>query len=140
RPLGRDALDLEQARDGLRGLRALTEPVLHLRLVELDRRGLGLRVVATDDLEEPAVTRRARVGRDDAVDRVLLGAHPREPELDCHRPDRLAAMLRGRPAKPAGLLTAATSAAFALALALGLLRARVARLAGRARHPRHPAA
>src|SRR5204862_6601742 len=90
RPSGRDALDLEQARDRLGGLRALAEPVLHLRLVELDRRGLGLRVVTTDDLEEPAVARRARVGGDDAVDRVLLGAHPREPELDCHRRYRVA--------------------------------------------------
>ena len=48
-------------------------------------RGIGLRVVAADDLEELPVARRARVGRDDAVDRVLLGAHSREPELDCHR-------------------------------------------------------
>src|SRR3954469_20661600 len=67
-----DALRLEQLRDRGRRLRALAEPLLDLRLVELDQRGLGLGVVASDDLDELAVARRARVGRDDAVDRVLL--------------------------------------------------------------------
>src|SRR5581483_9818237 len=57
---------------------------LHLRLVEVDRGGVGLRVVAPDDLEEPPVARRARVRRDDAVDRVLLRANAGESQLDCH--------------------------------------------------------
>src|SRR6266566_4124610 len=56
-----DALDLDQLRDRFGGLCALAEPVLHLRVVEIDRRGVGLRVVAAHDLEELAVTRRARV-------------------------------------------------------------------------------
>src|SRR5581483_6771893 len=83
-PLLFDAGDFDQLRDRFRRLRALAEPVLHLRLVEVDRGGIGLRVVAPDDVEELPVTRRARVGRDDAVDRVLLRAHAGEPQLDCH--------------------------------------------------------
>src|SRR6266536_2372375 len=83
-PLPLDSADLDQARDRLGGLCALAEPVLDLPLVELDRRGVGLRVVATDDLEELAVPRGPRVGRDNAVDRVLLRAHAGEPQLDCH--------------------------------------------------------
>ena len=46
--------------------------------------GFVLRVVAADDLDELAVARRARVGGDDAVDRVLLRADPRQPQLHCH--------------------------------------------------------
>src|SRR5512133_3166614 len=77
-----DTLDLQQARDRLGRLRALREPVAHLLLVELDRRRLGLRVVATYDLEELAVARRARVRRDDPVDRVLLRPDTGQPQLD----------------------------------------------------------
>src|SRR5512133_1952382 len=68
----RDTLGLQQALDGGRGLRALREPVLDPVLVELDRRRVGLRVVAAHDLQELAVARRARVRRDDAVDGALL--------------------------------------------------------------------
>src|SRR5439155_14553326 len=77
-------LGLEQTRDRLRRLRALGEPVLHLLLVELDRGRIRLRVVPPDDLDELAVARRARVGCDDAVDRILLRPDPRQPQLDCH--------------------------------------------------------
>src|SRR5262245_62167832 len=59
-----DAGDLDQPRYGLGGLSALAEPVPDLRLVELDRRGLGLRVVAAHDLEEPSVARPTRIGGD----------------------------------------------------------------------------
>src|SRR5262249_22107106 len=52
-----DVLGFEQAPDRLRGLGALREPVLDLLLVELDRRRVGLRVIAPDDLDELAVTR-----------------------------------------------------------------------------------
>src|SRR5205085_7276012 len=55
-----DAGDLDQLRDRLGRLRALAEPVLDLRLVEVDRRRVGLRVVPAHDLEELAVARRAR--------------------------------------------------------------------------------
>src|SRR5438093_5039822 len=79
-----NVLRLEQALDRVGRLRALREPVLDLVLVELDRRRVGLRVVAADDLDELAVARRARVGGDDAVDRILLRADPRQPELHCH--------------------------------------------------------
>ena len=71
--------DLEQLLHGLGGLRALAEPVLDLLLVELDQRRIVLRVVAPDDLDELAVARRARVGHDDAVDRVLLRPDARQP-------------------------------------------------------------
>src|SRR5687767_3038273 len=63
-----NVLRLEQPRHRLGRLRALVEPRLHLLLVELDRRRVGLRVVATHDLEELAVPRRARVRGDDPVD------------------------------------------------------------------------
>ena len=56
----------------------------HLLLVELDERRLVLGVVAPDDLDELAVPRRMRVGGNDAIDRILLGADPRQPELHCH--------------------------------------------------------
>src|SRR4051812_104930 len=79
-----DAGDLDQLRHCLGGLRTLAEPVLDLRLVELDRRRVGLRVVTAHDLEEAAVARRPRIGGDDAVDRVLLRAHAGESELDSH--------------------------------------------------------
>src|SRR5438105_2394951 len=79
-----DALGLEQPGDGLGRQRALLEPAAHLRLVELDQRRLVLRVVAADDLDELAVTRRARVGGDDTVDGVLLRPDPRQSQLDCH--------------------------------------------------------
>ena len=68
RPLD-EVLRLEQLRDRVARLCALAEPVLHLRLVELDDRRVGLRVVAADDLDEPPVARRALVGDDDPVDR-----------------------------------------------------------------------
>src|SRR5205814_7456808 len=76
-----NVLDLEQSLDGLRGLRALGEPVLDPLLVELDRRRVGLRVVAPDYLDELAVARRARVGGDDAEHRVLLRPDPRHLSL-----------------------------------------------------------
>src|SRR5918999_1592785 len=79
-----NARSLEQPRDRRARLRTLGEPVLHLRLVEVDRRGVGLRVVAPDDLDEAPVPRRARVGDDDAVDRVLLRADARQPDPYSH--------------------------------------------------------
>src|ERR671934_3135799 len=75
-------LRFQQPRDRLARLRAFRQPVAHLLLVELDRRGVGLRVVAPDDLEELAVARRARVGGHDPVDGVLLRPYAGQPQLD----------------------------------------------------------
>ena len=57
---------------------------LRALLVELDRRGLGLRVVLADRLDRAPVARRAFVGDDDAPDRVLLRTHPSKSDSDCH--------------------------------------------------------
>src|SRR3712207_8523056 len=57
--------------------------------VELDRRRIRLRVVAPDDLDEAPVARRARVRDHDPVDRVLLRAHPGEPNLRDRKSTRL---------------------------------------------------
>src|SRR5207247_2241761 len=67
-----------------RRLRALAEPVLDLLFVELDRGRIRLRVVAPHDLDELAVARRARVGDDDAVDRILLRPDARQTHLHSH--------------------------------------------------------
>src|SRR5262245_31754303 len=53
-------------------------------LVELDRRGLRLRVVPADRLDRPAVARGAFVCDDDSPDRVLLRTHAPESDPDCH--------------------------------------------------------
>src|SRR5947199_8564305 len=67
-----NVLRLEQALDRVGRLCALREPGLDLVLVELDRRRVGLWVVAADDLDELDVARCASVCREDAVDRILL--------------------------------------------------------------------
>src|SRR3954466_7497445 len=76
---GRDALGLEQLGDRRRRLGAALEPVVDTLLVDHDRRRVGLRVVATDRLDEAAVTRGAPVRDDDAPHRVLLTADAGEP-------------------------------------------------------------
>src|SRR3954452_21390691 len=78
-----DSLSLEELRHRLGRQRPLGQPAAHLLLVEVDERRIRLRVVAADDLDELAVARRARIGGDDAVDRVLLRADPRQPEIHC---------------------------------------------------------
>src|SRR6476620_4217484 len=75
----RDVLRLEQLLDCFRGQCPLAEPVLHLLLVELDQRGIVLRVVTPHDLDELAVPRRAGVGHDDAIHRILLRSDARQP-------------------------------------------------------------
>ena len=75
---------LHEALHRVARLRALRDPVVDLGLVEIDRGGVGLRVVAPDDLDEPAVARRAAVGDDDPVDRILLRAHPGQPDACSH--------------------------------------------------------
>src|SRR6476646_8456984 len=80
-----DALGPQQGRDRLRRLVTVLEPVARALLVDVDRRGLGLRVVLADRLDRPTVTRGAFVGDDDAPDRVLLRTHPSKSDSDCHR-------------------------------------------------------
>src|SRR5512143_320812 len=79
-----DAGGLDEPRDRIRRPGALRHPVLDLRLVEVDRGRVGLRVVAPDDLDEASVARRAGVRDDDPVDRVLLRPDARQPDLHCH--------------------------------------------------------
>src|SRR6266550_3232576 len=74
----------EQPRDRVRRRRALRQPLLDLLLVEVDRRRVGLRVVAAHDLDELAVARRARVGHDHPVDRVLLRPDAGQTHPNCH--------------------------------------------------------
>src|SRR6476620_486409 len=82
---GLDALGPQQGRNRLRRLGAVLKPVLGALLVDVDRRGLGLRVVLADRLDRAPVTRRAFVGDDDAPDRVLLRTHASKSDADCHR-------------------------------------------------------
>src|SRR4029077_11395544 len=56
-----DAGGLDQPGDGVARLCPLGEPILHFHLVELDRGGIGLRVVASHDLDETAVARGTRI-------------------------------------------------------------------------------
>src|SRR5215218_1622194 len=79
-----DALGAQQGRHGLRGLGAVLDPVARALLVDVDRRGLGLRVVLADRLDRAPVTWRAFVGDDDAPDRVLLRTHASKSDSDCH--------------------------------------------------------
>src|SRR5262245_3031403 len=85
---------LEQPCDRVRGRRALRQPRLDLLLVEVDRRRVGLRVVAAHDLDELAVSRRARVGNDHPVDRVLLRPDTGQAHANCHLSPLLLSLLQ----------------------------------------------
>src|ERR1700684_3295470 len=66
-----------EARDAVRRLRALGEPSLDLVHVELQPGLVVLRkqrIEMAETLDEAAVTRKARIGDDDVIDRALLGA------------------------------------------------------------------
>src|SRR4051794_38777814 len=65
-------------------LRADAEPVLHPIGLDLDARGLLLRVIDPDLLDRPAVTLGARIGDDDAVLRVADLSHPQKPDAYGH--------------------------------------------------------
>src|SRR5215218_1141671 len=113
---GFDALGPQQGGHRLRRLRPVLEPVARALLVDVDRRGLGLRVVLADRLDRAPVTRRAFVGDDDAPDRVLLGTHASKSDSDCHRVEQIsvygllgAARAGFRP--PAGPSAAASASA-----------------------------
>src|SRR3954453_13121509 len=55
-------------------LRALLQPVVDPLGVDLHDRRLAARVVMSEDFDERAVARRARIGDDDAEERALLGS------------------------------------------------------------------
>ena len=66
--LGHDSLMAEQRTNCVRRLRALLKPIEHLLLIDVDYRRLLRGVVVSDNLDETTVTRRARIGYDDAGD------------------------------------------------------------------------
>src|SRR5207247_4268837 len=74
----------QEVRHGLGRLCALAEPCEGPVLVDVDDRGLLERVVLPDDLDELAVARAALVRHHHPVVRLLLLAHPRQPDPDRH--------------------------------------------------------
>ena len=62
----------DQRADRVRRLRALLQPVVDALPVDVDEGRLGARIVVTEDLDEAAVARGARIGDDDAEERTLL--------------------------------------------------------------------
>src|SRR3954454_19269362 len=94
---GFDALGAQQGGHGLGGLGPVLKPVASALLVDVDRRGLRLRVVLADRLDRAPVTRGAFVGDDDAPDRGLFRSPAPKSDSDCHS----AAQVTGlRPACP----------------------------------------
>ena len=84
----RSCVRLHQLLHRVGRLGAARDPVLEALLVDRDRRGLRLRVVVADRLDEAAIARRALVGDDHAPDRILLAAHAGEPDSYGHRVGR----------------------------------------------------
>src|SRR3954471_10385513 len=76
--------DLEDRQDGLGRLGADAQPVLHPLGVDLDERGLLLRVVFADLLDGAAIALGAGVGYDDPVVRCPDLPQTLELNLDCH--------------------------------------------------------
>src|SRR6202140_5751935 len=77
----KDSLPLQQAPRGFGGLSALLEPAHDFVAVDLDHHGVGHRIVVPEVLDKPAVARRARARHHEAVERVLFGPHPPQPDL-----------------------------------------------------------
>ncbi len=80
-----DAGGIEEAHHAVRRLRALGEPGLDLVHVELQPRLVVFRqqrIEMAEPLDETAVTRKARVGGNDVIDRTLLGARASEADDD----------------------------------------------------------
>ena len=65
----------EETPHGIRRLRSLGEPLARLRFVDDDGSRFGARIVVTENLDEAAVARRARVGHDESIRRLFLRAH-----------------------------------------------------------------
>src|SRR2546425_1899847 len=74
----------QEVLDRVRWLRALLQPGGRLVLLDVDRRRLGERVVVPDDLDEPAVARRARIGYDHAVRGSPRRPCSPQPDMDRH--------------------------------------------------------
>src|SRR3954447_5740327 len=79
-----DALRAQELADLRGGRGAGGDPVAHAVLVDRDGRRVGLGVVLPQDLDVAAVARGTLIGGDDAPDRVLLRAHARQSESNCH--------------------------------------------------------
>ena len=79
-----DADLLEEATDGVGRLCASLEPLEHLFLVELDVRGLLVRVVETDLFDKAIVAGLAGVDDHGAVDGVVTLAETSETDNGCH--------------------------------------------------------
>ncbi len=65
----------EQAAHGIGRLRALCQPLFGFVFVDFDGARFGARIVVSENFDEPAVARRARVGDDETIRRLFLGAH-----------------------------------------------------------------
>src|SRR5215471_1708809 len=88
RPLHHSRL-VEEAQHAVGGLRALGEPALHLVEIELEAMLLLLlrceRSKEAEPLDETAIARAARIRHHYVIERPLLGARAREPDLQRHR-------------------------------------------------------
>ena len=82
--LGHDSLMAEQRTNCVRRLRALLKPIEHLLLIDVDYRRLLRGVVVSDNLDETTVTRRARIGYDDTLKRLLCRTHAVQSNFNCH--------------------------------------------------------
>ncbi len=63
--------------NGIGRLRSLREPLARLLFIDHDRPRLGPRIVDARNLDESPVARRARVGHDEAIRRLLFCADAR---------------------------------------------------------------
>src|SRR5665213_2919606 len=93
-------------------LRALADPVLHAFAVDLHDGRLGARVVVSENFDEGAVSRGARIGHDDAEERTFLGSCTTETNYQhlslLHWPSRLELDRLVRYARKAGLKACTT--------------------------------
>src|SRR6266540_3990792 len=96
-----DAGDRQQVDHSLGGLGPLGEPIARPVGVDLDPRGVGVRVIDADVLDEPSVAWAARIGHHHAVVGRLLHAHAHQADLDCHGVRSL--LVRGGPPVPGSM-------------------------------------
>ncbi len=75
--------DVDEVRDGVGRLGALSDPLVDLLEIELNGLGGGQRVVATNQLDEATIATGAAVSDDNAVVRTLLGTVTGQANLDC---------------------------------------------------------
>ena len=70
------------SRTGSEGLRTARQPMANAVFMQPHLRRLLERVVGPQRFNEPAVTRRPRVGHDNPIERSLLGAHAFQGEYE----------------------------------------------------------